>query len=93
MLFVAACTSSSTPPSCADAVAHYYAVNCDFTDGSGNVYSEMQFASVCQQAAGEAPADCIGKLDDWLSCLDSVSGGTNAGCDCSTEQMTLLECN
>jgi hypothetical protein len=89
-LLAVGCTQD--PPSCQQAAAHYYQVGCHFASSSGPI-AESQFVITCQQAAAQAPADCSGLFDDWLTCLDSVTAaGSATNCDCSQSQMALLAC-
>ncbi len=88
-LAVGACGSDA--PSCNEAFSHFYAKGCVLVDSSGAPYSQADVIVSCQQIAAAAPDNCIGKLDDWLSCLNGIENA-NTCTSCSGEQMKLIEC-
>ena len=96
LLLVAACNSSPPPPSCQQAFTHYYGAGCAYHDATGTVITQDMMTANCQTlVAGGLSAQCTSDLDAWLTCNDSVPSPatTNAQCDCSQEQMTLLACH
>lgn len=91
-------------PTCQQAMAHFYGVNCSYFDGRvdpPHQYTQAEMITVCQDLAIETSASCQGTIDDWLECNDTVAGipaGQTSGlgdprCDCSQEQMAILRCN
>jgi hypothetical protein len=97
LVFLAACGGSDPPPSCAQAMDHYYGAGCSYFDTSTNPptpIAETQEVGLCQTLATAAPANCHDELDGWLVCVDHVPdhSSTNADCDCSSSYMLLLEC-
>ena len=94
-ILVSACDDSAAAPSCQQAITHYYTSGCAYFDlQTGAQIGEGDMISRCQSAAAQAPSQCVAKLDDWLTCNDSVPDhATNAQCDCSSSLMTLIECH
>lgn len=89
--------SDSKPPSCQQALDHYYAAGCTYVDETTNPPTpipEGQIVTFCQNAAIQAPKTCQDELDTWLVCNDAVPAraSSNADCDCSVEYMALLRC-
>lgn len=105
MAIAMGCGGDAKPaPSCQQAMAHFYGVNCFYYDGSvspARRIAQTEMVANCQQLAIAAPARCQGEIDDWLECNANVEGvpsGTpttigDLRCDCSQEQMTILRCN
>ncbi|MEO7735579.1 MAG: hypothetical protein ABIY55_31785 [Kofleriaceae bacterium] len=88
---MAACSSDSAPPSCQQAISHYYAAGCRFVNlETGAEQSQSQAIAGCQSASSETPDRCDDEVDDWLRCIDSTSAAQQ--CDCSQEQMSILRC-
>lgn len=104
MAIAMGCGGDAKPaPSCQQAMAHFYGVNCfyfDTTTSPPRRYTQTEMIAICQQETIDAPAKCQGEIDDWLSCNADVEGvppGTmttlgDPRCDCSQEQMTILRC-
>lgn len=97
VLFLIACSSDDPPPSCQQAIAHYYSAGCVYLDGRVSpptMISQTQMISACQSAADEAPRSCQNEFDAWLVCNNEVPtpSTTTEQCDCSAEQMALLRC-
>lgn len=93
---VSGCTSSAPPPSCEQAVDHYYAASCDFADpNTGAVIPMLQFVGECETIAEGTPSACIGDLNAFLECIDSVPSPakSSADCDCTQSYMTLADCH
>jgi hypothetical protein len=87
------------PPTCEQAMAHFYAVNCVyFTDASrSQQISETEMVTRCHRLQGAAPAQCRDDLDDWIECNATVPGRDSTGpeerrCDCPEERAALLTC-
>lgn len=91
---VAGC-AEDPPPSCQQAIGHYYQAGCSYYDlNSGAPIAAATMIANCQGAAAEAPAQCQDELDEWLVCNNEVPdhSTTNAQCDCSQALMSLLAC-
>lgn len=89
LLLLAAC-GSDPPPSCSQALTHYYQAGCEYrnlTTGAQIPVGDMIYT--CQGIAANAPDHCQGALDAWLVCLDASAA---PDCDCSVEQMAVLRC-
>ena len=96
-MFLFACSSDDPPPSCQQALTHYYAAGCAYIDTSVSpptALSQTQMITLCQNATAEAPKSCRNEIDAWLVCNNEVPtpSTTNDQCDCSTEFMALLRC-
>lgn len=88
---MAAC--GEEPPSCQQAMTHYYGAQCVFRDGNtGADIPRDEMIVACHGVAAEIPGRCQDVFDDWLICVGSVEGQTDAGCDCSREFQALLAC-
>ncbi len=88
--------SSDPPPSCQQALTHYYSAGCAYTDLNTNTpIAEGDMINRCLQAASSTPSQCSSALDAWLSCNDAVPSPAtnNAQCDCSQTYMTYLTCH
>jgi hypothetical protein len=85
-LLVTSC-GGEDPPSCQQAIGHYYSAGCTYVD-------QGQVVTACQQTAAGASDSCQDDLDVWLVCNNSVPEGAsmNSQCDCSEEFMALLRC-
>ena len=84
------------PPSCQQAVTHYYSVGCSFFDLTTNPptpYSQNEAITSCKQVNVAVPEQCRDLFDDFMFCMDSAAGQTSAGCDCSQEQDALFACD
>lgn len=83
--------SGPPPPSCQQAVGHYYGAGCVFVDGTtGQVIPPGQFTADCQTEAANAPSACLDEFDDFLICINKA---TSTACDCSRYQMDYLTCH
>ncbi len=96
LVFLAAC-GSDPPPSCQQALTHFYGAGCSYFDSTTNPptpIAQSQMLNFCQGAAANIPASCRAALDDWLVCNDRVPDHVTASaqCDCSAAYMVLLEC-
>lgn len=93
ILAIAGCGGSDAP-SCQQAVDHFYAAGCMFSDANGPIPRDT-FVLSCQSAASGTPANCQGELDDFLVCIDSVPTPStmDAQCDCSQTYMALQTCH
>lgn len=86
---------NDTPPSCQQALTHYYGAGCGYTDTStGQPIALADMIGRCHQVAAIAPVQCENDLDNWLFCNNEVPtpSTTNAQCDCSPEYMALIQC-
>lgn len=97
VLFIAGCSSDSKPPSCQQALAHYYGAGCSYFDASREpppAIPQSAMLNFCQTAAVQAPESCQDELDVWLECNAAVpdQATSNADCDCSADYMALLRC-
>jgi hypothetical protein len=92
MVLVAAC--GEDPPSCQQAVTHYYQSGCTFIGTSGTATSQQEAFSVCVQINTSVPDECRGEFEDWLECIHETPGSvtTNAQCDCTQESDALFAC-
>lgn len=92
VLLLAACESD--PPSCQQAMTHYYGAQCTFINANTNmVLTQNEAFSTCTQVNAAVPDRCRGEFETWLECLNSVVGKTDVGCDCSQEQDALFACD
>lgn len=83
------------PPSCQQAVSHYYGAGCELRDSNGRPFTEGEIVASCKQSiAASTSSDCDAALEDLRFCFDSVPSPamTNADCDCSVEQDAVLTC-
>jgi hypothetical protein len=85
------------PPSCQQAIGHYYTAGCTYTDLDADPpspISQGQMITLCQQSAIAAPDRCQDDLDAWLVCNGDVPSpsSSSSDCDCSKEFMALLRC-
>lgn len=84
------------PPTCQQAVGHFYAAGCYFYDLQTNQpFSEGAIVSNCREALATAPPQCEDELADFRFCLAGVPSPveSNSDCDCSAEQEALLTCD
>lgn len=82
-------------PTCQQALTHYYEAGCSYYNlDTGAPIPVSEMISSCREALSAAPASCEDDLDDWLVCLGGVDApaSTDADCDCSAEQESLLTC-
>ena len=92
MVFLIGCGGSERPaPSCFDAFNHYYAAGCTLVDlNTGQPVAQGTVIAQCQSAATSLPANCKDEFDGYLSCVNTSTPSSQ--CNCSSDQMTLLEC-
>lgn len=88
---------SDPPPSCQQALTHFYAAGCSYFDQRTNPpapIAQSTMIASCQSVAANIPASCHDELDGWLVCNDHVPDHvtSSAQCDCSAAYMALLEC-
>ncbi len=85
------------PPSCQQAVQHYYGAGCvlkNLTTGAN--YTESEVIVDCKRLLSTAPnSTCEIALEDLRFCWDGVRSPavSNADCDCSQDQDALLTCD
>jgi hypothetical protein len=91
-LFLIGCGGDARPaPSCFDAFSHYYAAGCTLVDlNTGQQVSQGTVIAQCQTAAANEPANCRDEFDAFLSCINASTPAQQ--CNCSSDQMTLLQC-
>lgn len=85
----------SEPPSCQQAVTHYYDAGCVLVNlQTGQPYPAAEVITNCKNLLAIAPDQCIDDLENLRSCWGSVKtpARTNADCDCSAEQDAILTC-
>jgi hypothetical protein len=90
-----ACGGDDPPPSCQQAMTHYYDAGCLFYDlQTGQPIPVNERISFCHQVKAAAPMSCEDDVADWLFCLEGVPSpaSSNADCDCTQEQDALLTC-
>lgn len=93
------CSSSGDPPpSCQQALTHYYGAGCSYFDPTTNPPTPIAQSTMiarCQTATTQTPASCLDEVDAWLTCNDRVPNHatSDADCDCSASYMLLLECH
>ena len=97
LVLLIGCGSSDPPPSCQQAMTHFYAAGCSYFDQTTNPptpIAQAQMINFCQNAAANGPPNSHDELDAWLVCNDHVPdhATTSAQCDCSADYMMLLEC-
>jgi hypothetical protein len=83
------------PPSCQQAFTHYYESGCRYFElATGAEIPLGEMIDSCRDILSTAPATCEDDVENWLFCLDDVPSNstTNAQCDCSQEQESLLTC-
>lgn len=83
------------PPSCQQAVEHYYGAGCGFYDlDTGDPIPANTIISVCRDiVSGSTTAACDSATEDFRFCLADVPdvAMVNADCDCSQSQERLLQ--
>jgi hypothetical protein len=84
-------------PTCAQAMAHFYAAGCRYADGSQQPpvpYSEADAVSLCQELVAAAPAQCQDEIDDWNECNASVPSpaSSTTDCDCLQDLQAISRC-
>lgn len=97
LLAIACSSDAPPPPTCQQAIRHYYSAGCtysDLTTDPPTPIPESTFVANCQTITVEAPASCQDEIDAWLTCNNEVPSpaGSNEDCDCSFEFMALLRC-
>jgi hypothetical protein len=88
------CGGGDEPPSCQQAVTHFYEAGCMLVDANGTPFTALEVIENCKGLLGAAPDQCLDDLDNLRSCFGSVKSPamTNADCDCSAEQDAILTC-
>jgi hypothetical protein len=82
------------PPSCQQAIAHFYGEGCAFFSTSGVETSQNGALEACLEISVDNAPGCDDELGDWLICLHNVERPPNAqSCDCSQDLMALITCN
>jgi hypothetical protein len=96
LVLLIGCGSSDPPPSCQQAMTHFYGAGCSYFDSTTSPptpIAQSTMINFCQTAAVNISPTCRDELDGWLACNDQVPDhATNADCDCSSSYMVLLEC-
>lgn len=80
---------SDEPPSCQQAVTHYYSVGCTFIGTTGAPTPQQDAINACQQININVPDNCRSLFDDWKFCVESAGP---PGCDCTSESDALFAC-
>lgn len=97
-LFVAlaSCGTDAPPPSCQEALTHYYNAGCHYIDLSTSMPIPLntEIGNCFTAVSSGAPQRCLDKLNDWLVCNDEVMGPVtgDAACDCSQSLMAAVSC-
>ncbi len=89
-----ACGGDDAPPSCFDAVSHYYNSGCYyFYLDTGDVVPSSTLVQDCRDIRLIDGSSCQGAVDDWLICLGDVPSNstTDADCNCSAPQERMLQ--
>ena len=83
------------PPTCDQAILHYYMAGCAFYNEAGGEVTAGEIVTACRQRRDTAPDSCQGAIDDWLFCLDDVPdrADSNADCDCNAELERVQRCS
>jgi hypothetical protein len=93
LLFAAACDSSD-PPTCSEAVSHFYDAGCTLITTGGSPIPEAEFLGTCREASSDVPASCEDEFEDLLEALasvpDPISG--DADCDIGPELDAIATC-
>ncbi len=77
------------PPSCQQAMEHYYSEGCSFFNFSTNQEtSRSQAIAGCYNFNVYTSDDCRDELEDWFQCLADVS----SSCDCTRESDKYFSC-
>lgn len=95
MLVLVACGGEDAP-SCQQAIGHFYEAGCRlFELAGGRELPQAEAQGRCQDLLVSAPKSCLDELADLRSCWGGVRSPatSNADCDCSSEQDTLLTCD
>jgi hypothetical protein len=94
MVMVAAC-GGDDPPSCQQAITHYYTSGCAFFNTSaGRATTEQEALSACSDINTAVPDQCRGEFESWLSCIhDTPDNASGAQCDCTQESDALFACD
>lgn len=80
------------PPSCQDAITHFYGTGCTFIGTNGTATSQLDAMNACTGINADIPERCRPEFDDWKSCLFGVDND-NQCADCSGEQDALFACD
>ena len=92
MALGAGCTDAP-PPSCQEALTHYYSVGCFFENLSvtpARPYTVNEAIVSCKEVNVAVPDRCRSYFDDFNSCL---VGATSTSCKiCASEQDRLFGC-
>lgn len=94
MLAATAC-GGDDPPSCDEAITHYYDSGCTFVNGdTGRPTTQQEARSACDEIDALVPDRCRGEFESWLSCVNSTpeEAANNADCNCSSETQALVDC-
>lgn len=79
------------PPSCQQAVTHYYGAGCTFLNvNTGQATSQLEAIGACSQINAAVSDGCRGQFEVWLECIHSVPNNTQ--CDCTQESDALFAC-
>jgi hypothetical protein len=76
------------PPSCQQAVSHYYGAGCTFANvNTGQATTQQQAISACSTINAAVQESCRSKFESWLECIASAPP-----CDCTKESDALFAC-
>ena len=95
IVLLGACEIGEAPPSCQQAVEHYYSSGCGFLNvDTGQPTSENEAIAACGEVNASVPDRCRGRFEIWLSCIsDTPAEATNVmQCDCTQESDALVAC-
>jgi hypothetical protein len=97
LMLLALTGCAEDPPSCQQAMTHFYSSGCYFLDvrvmPPVRISQNDAYLS-CQDINRSVPDRCEAYFEDWLFCLDSRPPGSgDAVCgECSQEQDALIGC-
>jgi hypothetical protein len=90
------CGSDDPPPTCQEAMTHFYAAGCFYRDTSTQQdISVSMMITRCQETLASAPTSiCRARFEDWVTCNNDVpdTAKTVADCDCSEALRDVSAC-
>lgn len=89
------CGADEPPPSCEEAITHFYSSGCYYKDTTTEQSIELgAMVARCEQLGNTAPSLCRSEFYDWLRCNNAVPDQalTDADCSCAEERSALLNC-
>lgn len=91
LLFAIAC-GDDPPPSCQEAIGHFYGVGCAFINLMTNQpYTMNESLQSCKDINATVPDRCQSYFDDFMTCLNEVESSSKCA-DCARAQDALLGC-